>query len=320
SGGVERKHVHLSVVQKLELIKKLVRCVRGSLVCDEYGVKKQAVSNICKAKDKLTAFAMKYDVDGASAGSARKHMKVPKDKKLEEAWYKWFVLQCACGVKVRGVEIAEAANKQAKHLGILFKASDGWLWRLRNCHGICNRKLHSEARSAQTEEVEQFRLKLNQLIKDKELNWAQGYFGGHSPATPMPLNHEASTPSHIRLYQRRYLDEVLVVLEDEDVVNDTRGRCTLVTDFHRVLHRGGENNITMEDVETWLEENEGDPDYQMLSPEEIADANHAVNKEDDDTESSDGEESPVKLPIVKLSAVQELLDTILTYIDGTFNP
>ncbi|KAG7159808.1 Tigger transposable element-derived protein 7-like 58, partial [Homarus americanus] len=87
-----------------------------------------------------------------------------KNKELEEAVYKWIVQQRACEVKVRGVETAEAANKQAQHLGIPFKASDGWLWRFRNHHGICNRKLHGEAGSAQTEEVELFKQKLNQGI------------------------------------------------------------------------------------------------------------------------------------------------------------
>ncbi|XP_042230039.1 tigger transposable element-derived protein 7-like [Homarus americanus] len=145
-----------------------------------------------------------------------------------------------------------------------------------------------------------------------------------------------------RLYQRGYLDEVLVVLEDEDDdVNNTRGICTLanikkynlksaifnfaaawkdvkistldnswkkllldtepeldfegfeVTNFHCVLHHGRENNKTMEDVETWLEENEGDPGYQLLLAEEIADVVCAVDKEDDDAKSSEGEESCV---------------------------
>ncbi|KAG7164360.1 Tigger transposable element-derived protein 7-like 65 [Homarus americanus] len=66
-----------------------------------------------------------------------------------------------------------------------------------------------------------------------------------------------------------------------------------VTNFHCVLHHGRENNKTMEDVETWLEENEGDPGYQLLLAEEIADVVCAVDKEDDDAKSSEGEESCV---------------------------
>ncbi|KAG7175259.1 hypothetical protein Hamer_G001296 [Homarus americanus] len=57
-------------------------------------------------------------------------------------------------------------------------------------------------------------------------------------------------------------------------------------DFHQMLHVDGENNITMEDVETWLEENEGEPGYQMLSAEGIADAVRAVDRADDDMERS----------------------------------
>ncbi|KAG7163426.1 Tigger transposable element-derived protein 7-like 67 [Homarus americanus] len=52
---------------------------------------------------------------------------------------KWFVQQRSCGNVVRGVEIQAAAVKLASHMGIEnFKASDGWLWRFRNRHGICH--------------------------------------------------------------------------------------------------------------------------------------------------------------------------------------
>ncbi|KAG7169085.1 Tigger transposable element-derived protein 7-like 76 [Homarus americanus] len=91
--------------KKPELIKKLESRVCMVRICDEYEVKKQTGSDMYKAKDKLTPFAMKYDVDAASTARERKHMKVPKDKELEEAVYKWFVQQRSCGVKVRYVKI-----------------------------------------------------------------------------------------------------------------------------------------------------------------------------------------------------------------------
>ncbi|KAG7172736.1 Tigger transposable element-derived protein 7-like 55 [Homarus americanus] len=93
-----------------------------------------------------------------------------------------------------------------------------------------------------------------------------------------------------------------------------------VMDFHQILHLGGEKNITMENVETWLEENGGDPGYRMLLAEEITDAARAVDKEDGDTESSDEEESCVKMPTIKLSFVQESVDNFLTNIDTTSCP
>ena len=38
---------------------------------------------------------------------------------------------------MHALEIADAANKLARHMGIeSCKPSDGWLWRFRNRHGI----------------------------------------------------------------------------------------------------------------------------------------------------------------------------------------
>ena len=85
-----------------------------------YGVKKQTVSDIRRSKDKLTSYAMKFDVATSKgrkgAVHKRKHMKVPKSRELEEAVYEWYVQQRS--VDMRVLEIADAANKLARHMGI----------------------------------------------------------------------------------------------------------------------------------------------------------------------------------------------------------
>ncbi|KAG7154915.1 Tigger transposable element-derived protein 7-like 30 [Homarus americanus] len=153
----KRKYVTLSVNQKLELIRKLEAGASVSRVCDEYGVKKQTVWDIRKAKDKLIAFSLKYNFDATSKSSsvgARKRMRVAKDTNLEEAVTKWFVQQRSCGNVVRGVEIQAAAVKLASHMGIKnFEANDGWLWRFRNRHGMCHLpKSYLEAMTKEHEE------------------------------------------------------------------------------------------------------------------------------------------------------------------------
>ena len=46
-----------------------------------------------------------------------------------EAVYKWYVQQRSVSVIVRGIEIADAAYKHARQMGIQsFMASGGWLW------------------------------------------------------------------------------------------------------------------------------------------------------------------------------------------------
>ncbi|KAG7160293.1 Tigger transposable element-derived protein 7-like 40, partial [Homarus americanus] len=209
SNTPKRKYVTLSVNQKLELIKKLEAGASVARVCDEYGVKKQTVSDIRKAKDKLTAFSLKYTVDANSKSSsvgARKHMRVAKDTNLEEAVTKWFMQQRSCGNVIRGVEIQAAAAELASHMDIEnFEASDWWLWRFRNRHGMCNKITHA---------------------------WKK-------------------------------------LLYNVEVEYDFEG--FEARDSHRILQRAGENDVTEDDIRNWLEDTEGDPGYQVLTEEEIAD-------------------------------------------------
>ena len=58
-------------------------------VCDLYGVKTQTVSDVHRSKDKLTTYAMEFDVapskDRKGAADKQKHMKLNKSRELEEA-------------------------------------------------------------------------------------------------------------------------------------------------------------------------------------------------------------------------------------------
>ena len=127
----KRKCTNLSSGAKLELIKKLESGVSVARVCDEYGVKKQTISDIRRSKEKLQAFALKFDVDPSKDKKdvhSRKHMKVARNKDLEEAVYKCYVQQCSVSVNMRGVVILDAAVKLAAHMGIPFHGNTSWLW------------------------------------------------------------------------------------------------------------------------------------------------------------------------------------------------
>ncbi|XP_045104336.1 tigger transposable element-derived protein 7-like [Portunus trituberculatus] len=168
------KPVHLSVSQKLELLRKIDGGMSVAQVCELYGVKKQTVSDIKKARGKLENYAVKFAVSG-KGDATRKHMKDPKCVELDLAVYKWYTQERACGVEVRGVELAASAAKLAAHMGIEFKASDGWLWRFRRRHGIRNLAVTGEAESADAEMIEPFRDELMKLINDEDLSMSQIY-------------------------------------------------------------------------------------------------------------------------------------------------
>ncbi|XP_058021648.1 uncharacterized protein LOC131189536 [Ahaetulla prasina] len=157
SAGVEkRKRVNLSVKQKLELIEKLESGWSVARVCEEYGVKKQTVSDIRKAKEKLKKFVLMCDVDSTGTGAeigARKHMKMSQEASLEEAVLRWYVEQRAGGAKVRRVDLKAAANAFAADMKLNFKASDGWIWRFYKRHGIDHKRARAgEAAAGEDEE------------------------------------------------------------------------------------------------------------------------------------------------------------------------
>ncbi|XP_060547182.1 uncharacterized protein LOC117662638 [Pantherophis guttatus] len=161
SAGVEkRKRVNLSVKQKLELIEKLESGWSVARVCEEYGVKKQTVSDIRKAKEKLRKFVLMCDVDSTGSGAeigARKHMKMSQEASLEEAVLRWYVEQRSGGTKVRRVDLKAAANAIAADMKLNFKASDGWIWRFYKRHGIDHKRAcagEAAATAAAAEEEE----------------------------------------------------------------------------------------------------------------------------------------------------------------------
>ncbi|XP_061608174.1 uncharacterized protein LOC133467379 [Phyllopteryx taeniolatus] len=88
NGCEKRKRNNISISDKLELIKKLESGVSVASVCQQYGVKKQTVSDIRKSKEKLRAFAGKFNVDPVRNRKGvvrmRKHMKVSPS---QDPWY-----------------------------------------------------------------------------------------------------------------------------------------------------------------------------------------------------------------------------------------
>lgn len=155
--GVKRKRVHLNVAQKLDLIEKLEQGFSVAHVCEIYGVKKQTVSDIRKSKNKLQEFSSKYSAVSFKFDSpvtSRKHMKVAKEKNLEEAVYRWYVEQRSSGVNVRSLELKSVRETLGKHMGLNVKASNGWLWRFRKRHGIDNEKTYGQSLRADTSLVE----------------------------------------------------------------------------------------------------------------------------------------------------------------------
>lgn len=133
--------VNLTLKQKLEVIEKLESGVSVARLCEQYGIKKQTVSDIKKNKEKIKEFMLKCD---GGVSLPRKHMKPAREAVVEEAVLKWYTKRRSCGAPVRGTELKSAAMELANSMNIPFKASDGWLWRFRKRHGIVSSRFPDE--------------------------------------------------------------------------------------------------------------------------------------------------------------------------------
>jgi hypothetical protein len=72
------------------VIEKLEKGVSVSSICAEYGIAKQSVSDIKKAKSDIRNFVLKFNVEKEK--SEVKRMWIPTLITLDGAVYKWFVI------------------------------------------------------------------------------------------------------------------------------------------------------------------------------------------------------------------------------------
>lgn len=170
----KRKHISLSLKDKLCVLEKLEKGASVASICAQYGIAKQTVSDLRKKKDEIRKFVLKFNVEKET--SDVKRMRLPLDQSLDDAVYRWFCQLRSSGLAVRGVEIQAAAERLAKNLDINnFKASSGWLFRFRRRHNMTNKKICGESLSADDETVEPFRKKLNDILKAENILPSQLY-------------------------------------------------------------------------------------------------------------------------------------------------
>ena len=180
-GGVKRKHVQLSIKDKLKILDQLENGTKPGVISLEFGIAKQTISDIKRNGEKLRKYAAENSEESKggkrNVGLERTRVQYGKSAHLDEAVIKWQRQQLGVGVGVRGVELKAAAGRLAMQLGIEnFKASDGWLFRFRTRFGLHNKHMRGEASSAPQEDVEPFRKKLMNLINEEGLVYAQVRF------------------------------------------------------------------------------------------------------------------------------------------------
>ncbi|KAI6651286.1 Tigger transposable element-derived protein 6 [Oopsacas minuta] len=146
---------HKAVLDKLEQPGSSLR-----KVAEHFGVGKSSIERIKKNKNEVWQAAVKL-------GSKRKRMKVEaKYKEIEEVVLEFLRLAREQGEAVTGPMLDQLVEEEARELGLEdFKASEGWLSRLKDRHGISAKAVSGEAKGVNLLTVENWKEELRGIIK-----------------------------------------------------------------------------------------------------------------------------------------------------------
>ena len=103
----KRKHMTLSIQQKVDLLRKLDKGYSVRIVCQEYNIGISTVYDIKKQKDQI--FKFYSESDSKIIMEVRKTLKEGKSSDLDSALIQWFKLRRSSIVPVSGeMVIAQA--------------------------------------------------------------------------------------------------------------------------------------------------------------------------------------------------------------------
>lgn len=137
-----RKRVQLSLDEKGDIIRKcLVERKKQCDVAKEYNVTPAAITNILKHKQNI----LKHQEGGYYNGKA-KRMNPIKFKDIDAALFLWLQEMLVMNVPINGPILQEKAMDFARQFGNHeFRASQGWLTKFKQRHGVVCKHVCSEA-------------------------------------------------------------------------------------------------------------------------------------------------------------------------------
>ena len=162
SKGVKRKA--WDVKDKLAAIDRVNQGESQAKVARDLQVAESTLRGWLKDATKLRDFVHAVD---ESSGLSRKKMRRADDLDLDTVLYKWFVQQQASGVPLSGAILQAQAEKFAKSVNgadTSFKASQGWLSRFKQRHGIGQISISGEIRSADDGAANAYPAELKKII------------------------------------------------------------------------------------------------------------------------------------------------------------
>lgn len=174
----KRRHVTLSLTDKIEVIKKLDRGEKIILIAKEYNIGKSTVSEIKKKRESILAYCSKVECDL----STRKTLRPAKHPEVEQALYEWYLQQRAENVFITGDTICEKARFFYKEMTQKddFRASKGWIDHFKKRFGIKLSALKGENMSGSVVNCGEFKNVVEKEIMENELVRSQVYYVGEA--------------------------------------------------------------------------------------------------------------------------------------------
>lgn len=198
---VKRKHVTLTIKQKVEICKKLERGVKVAVIKDEYGIGDTTVYDIKKSSAKLQQFMLNSESEKGFEN--RKTLHTAKLHDLDSALYKWFSLKRSEGAAISGPMLIEKGKDFYEKMKLTEPCtfSEGWLTRFKDRHGIRKLDVSGEQKSADVDAADEFRASFVKLVTENDLTLEQVYNADESgllwkclPKTTLAGGNETSAP------------------------------------------------------------------------------------------------------------------------------
>ena len=135
------KRKHLSLSEKVKIIKELELPGTQASVAKKYGISSFQVSHLAKNKEDLCAFENE-------GNQSRKRKRESKEKEVGDALFLWFKQKLGQGIRLSGPILKKKASNLALTLGTEFSPSNGWLSHWKARHDLFFKKEHGERQDA----------------------------------------------------------------------------------------------------------------------------------------------------------------------------
>lgn len=172
----KRKKVVVSMDKKLDAINRIDKGEALKKIAAELGVGTSTVSDWKKQRKEIEDFCCKMICKDSLEG--RGTAKKAKNETLDDALFMWYSAQRERGLPISGPILAQKAlslNKKLPNPDLKFTASQGWLERWKNRHGIRQLTLTGESLSSDVAGAEKFKKDFEQFVLSEELTPDQIY-------------------------------------------------------------------------------------------------------------------------------------------------